>query len=231
VDNLCSSLPADQDPTLGYALAHVMHMEAGRPIHVHFPYAHRLRLLADWYKQLWAESLGKKTNMAGEVVHVGPTPVKAVGPTDQHSQCQLYIEGPDDKVYTMVKLGKHSHTVDIGEPFADSPAFSHLANRSLNELIEVERQGTEVALMDAGRPVCTVELCKLDAFHVGQYFAFFEIATAIAGGIMGIDPFNQPGVESGKIAALSLMGCTGFEDRAAEIRASSASRDPFVLTC
>ncbi len=231
VDNLCSSLPADQDPTLGYALAHVMHMDAGRPIHVHFPYAHRLRLLADWYKQLWAESLGKKTNMAGEVVHVGPTPVKAVGPTDQHSQCQLYIEGPDDKVYTMVKLGKHSHTVDIGEPFADSPAFSHLANRSLNELIEVERQGTEVALMDAGRPVCTVELCKLDAFHVGQYFAFFEIATAIAGGIMGIDPFNQPGVESGKIAALSLMGCTGFEDRAAEIRASSASRDPFVLTC
>ena len=231
VDNQCASLPVDQDPTVAYALAHVMHMEQGRSIHVHFPYAHRLRLLADWYKQLWAESLGKKKNLAGEVVHLGPTPVKAVGPTDQHSQCQLYIEGPDDKVYTMVKLAKHANTVEIGEPFAESDAFGHLANRNLNELLEVERQGTEVALMDANRPVCTVELCKLDAFHVGQYFAFFEIATAIAGGIMGINPFDQPGVESGKIAALSLMGCAGFEENAERIRASAAAREPFILSC
>jgi len=231
VDNSCATLPADQDPALAYALAHVMHMEQGRPIHVHFPYAHRLRLLADWYKQLWAESLGKKHNLAGEQVNVGPTPVTAVGPTDQHSQCQLYIEGPDDKVYTMVKLGKHAHTVEIGKAFAESAAFSHLENRSLNDLIEAERKGTEVALMDANRPICTVELGKLDAFHVGQYFAFFEIATAIAGGIMGIDPFDQPGVESGKIAALSLMGCAGFEENAARIHASAAAREQFLLSC
>ncbi|MCH2112110.1 MAG: glucose-6-phosphate isomerase, partial [Planctomycetes bacterium] len=186
---------------------------------------------ADWYKQLWAESLGKKHSMTGDVVHVGPTPVKAVGPTDQHSQCQLYIEGPDDKVYTMLKLGKHERTVSIGAPFADSPAFRHLAGRTLNELMDAERQGTEVALLEAGRPVCTLEMCKLDAFHVGQYFAFIEIATALVGGLLGIDPFDQPGVEAGKIAALALMGCEGYEQRALEIRSAVDAQDSFVLTC
>jgi len=231
VDQKLRELPVAEDPAVAYALGHVMHMEEGRPIHVHFPYSHRLRLLADWYKQLWAESLGKKHSMTGDVVHVGPTPVKAVGPTDQHSQCQLYIEGPDDKVYTMLKLGKHERTVSIETPFADSPAFRHLAGRTLNELMDAERQGTEVALLEAGRPVCTLEMCKLDAFHVGQYFAFIEIATALAGGFLGIDPFDQPGVEAGKIAALALMGCEGYEQRALEIRSAVDAQDSFVLTC
>jgi glucose-6-phosphate isomerase len=97
--------------------------------------------------------------------------------------------------------------------------------------MEAERQGTEVALLEAGRPVCNLELCKLDAFHVGQYFMFMEVATAYAGGLMGIDPFDQPGVEAGKIAALSLMGCKGYDDRAIEIRQHLESRIPFRLSC
>ncbi len=231
VDRKLAECAPEEDAALAYALAHVLHMEQGRPIHVHFPYGHRLRLLADWYKQLWAESLGKRLDTEGNEVNVGPTPVKAVGPTDQHSQCQLYVEGPDDKVYTMVRLGRHAHEIALPEPFADSPAFDHLRGKTLNELIEAERQGTEVALLDAGRPVCTIELCKLDAFHVGQYFAFFEIATAYAGGLLGIDPFDQPGVENGKKAALALMGCAGFEELAASIRSSQAAREPFTLEC
>ncbi|MBC8330225.1 MAG: glucose-6-phosphate isomerase [Planctomycetes bacterium] len=221
----------EEDAALAYALAHVLHMEQGRPIHVHFPYGHRLRLLADWYKQLWAESLGKRFDTQGDEVNVGPTPVKAVGPTDQHSQVQLYAEGPDDKVYTLVKLGRHSREIAIPEPFAASPAFEYLRGQTLNQLIDAERQGTEVALLEAGRPLCTIELCKLDAFHVGQYFAFFEIATAYAGGLLGVDPFDQPGVENGKKAALALMGCAGYEALAASIRASQASREPFTLEC
>lgn len=219
------------DAALAYALAHVLYMERGKPIHVHFPYSQRARLLADWYAQLWAESLGKKVDLQGATVHVGPTPVRAVGPTDQHSQCQLYVEGPDDKVYTLLKLGKFGRELTVPEPFVDSAAFRHLGGRTLQELMEAERQGTEVALTEAGRPVCTIELCKLDAFHVGQYFLFMEAATAYAGALLNIDPFDQPGVEAGKVAALALMGAPGYEDRAQEIRAAQAARSLFTLSC
>lgn len=231
VDRKLDEAPPEADPALAYALAHVLYMERGKPIHVHFPYSHRARLLADWYAQLWGESLGKAHNLAGEAVHIGPTPVRAVGPTDQHSQCQLYMEGPDDKVYTLLKLGKFSREIAVPEPFVDSPAFTHLRGRTLTELMEAERLGTEVALLEAGRPVCTIELCKLDAFHVGQYFLFMETATAYAGGLLGIDPFDQPGVEAGKIAALALMGAPGFESRAQEIRTAMAARTLFTLSC
>jgi len=231
VDKNLRECEAAEDPALLYALAHVLYMESGKPIHVHFAYAHRLRYLADWYKQLWAESLGKRVDLQGNVVNVGPTPVKAVGATDQHSQAQLYVEGPNDKVYTMLKLRKFGREVEIPEPFVKSAAFEHLRGRKLGELIEQERCGTEVALLDAGRPVCLIEMCGMDAFHLGQYFQFMQIATAYAGGIMGIDPFDQPGVEAGKVAALALMGCEGFEQRAAEIAATFAARESFKLSC
>jgi glucose-6-phosphate isomerase len=231
VDKNLRECPPEEDPALLYALAHVLYMEGGKPVHVHFAYAHRLRYLADWYKQLWAESLGKRVNTEGKVVHVGPTPVKAIGATDQHSQAQLYVEGPNDKVYTMLKLGKFRREVEIPEPFVPSAAFEHLRGRKLSELIEQERLGTEVALLDAGRPVCVMEMCGMDAFHLGQYFQFIQIATAYAGGIMGIDPFDQPGVENGKIAALALMGCAGYEQRATEIAATFAARESFRLSC
>ena len=231
VDRKLDEAEPAADAALAYALAHVLYMERGKPIHVHFPYSQRARLLADWYAQLWAESLGKAADLDGQLVHIGPTPVRAVGPTDQHSQCQLYVEGPDDKVYTLLKLGKFERELSVPQPFVDSPAFSHLAGKSLNELMEAERQGTEVALLEAGRPVCTIELCKLDSFHVGQYFLFMEAATAYAGGLLHIDPFDQPGVEAGKVAALALMGAPGYEERAQEIRSNLAARTLFTLSC
>lgn len=228
--NLRAAAP-EEDPALLWALAHVLQMEAGRGIHVHFPYAWRLRLLADWYAQLWGESLGKRLDTAGREVHVGPTPVRALGPTDQHSQMQLYAEGPDDKVYTFLKLRDFAAKVPVPPPFADSPAFTHLRGRELGELVEAERQGTEVALRQAGRPLSVIEMCGIDAFHVGQYFQFMEVATALAGGMMGIDPFDQPGVEAGKLAALALMGCEGYEDRAEEIRAALQDGESLQLKC
>ncbi len=231
VDQKLAQATAEEDPALVYALAHMLYLQQGKSVHVHFAYAHRLSFLADWYKQLWAESLGKKHNLKGEVVHVGPTPVKAVGPTDQHSQAQLYMEGPNDKVFTMLKLGKFTQELPIPTPFADSPAFHHLQNRSFSELMEQERRGTEVALLEAGRPVCVLEMCKLDAFHLGQYFQFMQIATAFAGGILGIDPFDQPGVEAGKVAALALMGCAGYDGRAQEIQAQFTHREEYRLSC
>ena len=221
----------EEDAALLYALTHVLLLERGFPVHVHFAYGHRMRFLADWYQQLWAESLGKRLDREGRVVHTGPTPVRAVGPTDQHSQVQLYVEGPADKVFTFLKLGRFGRSLELPEPFADSPAFRHLGGRSLNELMEAERQGTEYALLEAGRPSCVLEMCRLDAFHVGQYFQFLEVATALAGHLMGIDPFDQPGVEAGKKAALALMGCSGFEELAERIRERRGERPSLVLSC
>jgi glucose-6-phosphate isomerase len=229
-DNLRSCSDED-DPALWYALMHVLYLEQGLDKHVHFAYSHRLRLLADWYCQLWAESLGKRHNLAGEEVNVGPTPLKAVGPTDQHSQSQLYVEGPDDKVYTMLKINKFRRDVNLGKAFADSLAFSHLEGRNLAELMEQERRGTEVALRENGRPVCVLEMCSLDAFHLGQYFMFMEIATAYAGGIMQVNPYDQPGVEASKVAALALMGCDGYQQRAVEIEKIFNSAVEFKLSC
>ncbi len=231
VDAKLREAAPEDDAALMYALAHVLHLEAGRNVHVQFAYAQRLRSMADWFKQLWAESLGKAHDLAGRKVHVGPTPAKAVGPTDQHSQSQLYVEGPDDKVFTILKLDRFGREVAVPTPFADSPAFAPLVGRSLNELMEQERRGTEVALLEAGRPVCVLEMCKLDAFHLGQYFLLMEVATAYAGHLMGIDPFDQPGVEAGKVAALALMGCEGYEQRAAEIEAAFAARETVRVSC
>jgi len=230
VDRNLSDCLSEEDPALAWALAHVLYMEQGKNVHVHFPYSYRIRLLADWYKQLWAESLGKRFSVDGKEICVGPTPVKAIGPTDQHSQVQLYAEGPDDKVYTFLKVRDFSSSVEIPEPFVSSPAFDYLRGSTLNDIVEAERQGTEVALTDVGRPVSTLEICKVDAFHLGQYFQFMEIATAYAGGLLGIDAFNQPGVEAGKVAALALMGA-GHEERAKEIRLALANRDLFQLSC
>ncbi len=221
----------DADPALAYALAHVLYLERGKPGHVHFVYSHKARLLADWYQQLWAESLGKKRDEQGRKVHVGPTPLKAIGPTDQHSQIQLFVEGPDDKVYTFLKLDKFGRELAVPEPFADSPAFAPLPGRSFQELMQAEREGTEIALEQAGRPVCRIELCKLDAFHLGAYFLFFEVATALAGHMLGIDPYDQPGVEAGKKNALALMNAPGFEAHALALRGAIARRQVVRLTC
>ena len=221
----------DQDPALAYALAHVLHMERGRRNHVHFVYSHRARLLGDWYQQLWGESLGKKRDLQGRVVHVGPTPIAAIGPTDQHSQIQLYVEGPDDKVYTFLAVDRFAREVAVPPPFADSPAFATLRGRSFGELMRAEREGTEIALAQAGRPWCRIELCRMDAFHLGAYFLFCEVATALAGELLGVDPFDQPGVEAGKINALALMGAAGQESLGVALRAEQAARAAWRLSC
>lgn len=221
----------DQDPALAWALAHVLYLERGKPNHVHFVYSHRARLLAEWWQQLWAESLGKKRTTDGRPARFGPTPVTALGPTDQHSQIQLYAEGPDDKVYTFLKIDKFGRGLDVPPAFAPSPAFAPLASRSFQELMQAEREGTEIALEQAGRPVCRIELCQLDAFHVGAYFLFCEVATAIAGHLLDVNPYDQPGVEAGKLNALALMSAPGFESQGALLRGAIAQRKAVRLSC
>ncbi len=187
-----------------------------RRVDVMMPYSARLRDVADWYRQLWAESLGKSADRQGRPVAVGPLPVKSLGVTDQHSQLQLYAEGPDDKVITFLGVGQFDESLDIPQP--DSPvgdgaeALSYLGGRPLAELMWAEQKGTAWALAQRGRPSITITIPRVDAFSVGALLYMLEMATAIAGELYDVDAFDQPGVELSKKATYALMGRPGYEE-------------------
>lgn len=186
--------------------------------HVMMPYSSQLRDVADWYRQLWAESLGKKLDRTGKVVETGPTPIKALGVTDQHSQVQLYAEGPRDKAFIFVGVKDFNAKVEI--PTTDISALSYLGGRTMNELIEAEMIGTMVALTDGGRPNCVIEMNDVSENSVSQLMMFWQMAVSYIGELLNIDAYDQPGVEAGKIAAYALMGRPGFEKEAERIRGS-----------
>ena len=213
---LSSGEIAENPAYLGAALHYACWLE-GRRISVMFAYSDQLYLMADWYRQLWAESLGKRTSTDGKVVSVGPTPIKALGVTDQHSQVQLYKEGPDDKVYTFLAVESFDKTVPI--PSAPGlEAVSYLGGHTLNELLDAEELATEIALWKAGRPVSRIVFPKVTAENVGEYYHFLEVQTVVAGGLFGIDPLDQPGVEEGKHFAYGIMGRPGYEAKRREVQ-------------
>jgi len=217
MDKRLSSADLMENPAYLGAVLHHSAYAGGRPISVMFAYSDQLYLLADWYRQLWAESLGKKLSRDGTIVSVGPTPIKALGVTDQHSQVQLYKEGPDDKVYTFLTLEKFSSSVSI--PTATGGGFdavSYLGGHSLNDLIAAEEKATEIALAKAGRPVSSITFPEMNPQAVGEFYHLLEVQTVAAGALFGIDPLDQPGVEEGKQFAYGLMGRPGFEARRKE---------------
>ena len=183
----------------------------GARLHVLMPYTDRLRQLAEWYRQLWAESLGKRLDRRGQPVHTGPTPVGAIGATDQHSQVQLFIEGPFDKALTFIVVDDLG--VDVPIPArAGLPAdLAYLPGHSLGELLRAEYAATAAALARMGRMNLTLRLPDLSAASVGELLMFFQVATGYAGVWYGIDPFDQPGVELGKRLTYAAMGRPGYE--------------------
>jgi glucose-6-phosphate isomerase len=182
----------------------------GARIHVLMPYTDRLREFGEWFRQLWAESLGKAKDRRGQPVHVGPTPLGAVGPTDQHSQVQLFMEGPYDKVVTFIALDRFPEDVTIPSREGLPPDLAYLAGHSLAELLQAEYQATAAALSRMGRMNCSLHLPELTAAALGEAIMFFQLATGYAGVWYGIDPFDQPGVELGKQLTFAAMGRPGF---------------------
>ena len=207
-----------ENPACAFAgVQYLQDVEFGRRISVMMPYSAHLRDLADWYRQLWAESLGKTVDRQGRTVNVGPTPVKGLGVTDQHSQLQLYAEGPDDKIITFLGVGEFAQTVRIPDPGPEAEALAYLGGHSLAELLWAEQKSTAWALAQKGRPSLTITLPKVDARSVGALIYMLEMATAVAGELYDIDAFDQPGVELSKKATYALMGRAGYEDLAGEI--------------
>lgn len=227
MDEVCSR--GDNNPAALYALLHVLGMKKGMNISVMLPYADSLKFMSDWYAQLWAESLGKRYDLNGKEVYEGQTPVKALGVTDQHSQIQLYAEGPFDKIITFLKVDKFRCDLDIPSAFEYVEDIAFLGGKTFGELLEAERSATEYALIKAGRPNITVTLSEVNAFTVGALLYFFEMATAYTGEMMGINTFDQPGVEEGKLATFALMGKPGFEDKKAEMDGRPSKNQEWIM--
>jgi glucose-6-phosphate isomerase len=220
----CRSSALRENPALLYAaVLHLLDREKGRRIHVLMPYADGLRDTGDWFVQLWAESLGKRAD-------VGPTPFRAVGATDQHSSMQLMMEGPHDKVVTFVRVAQPRADVSLTVPDAYRvyPEIAYLDGHTMGELIEAERRATEAALRKVGRPTIAIHLPRLDARAMGELLMFLELATAYAGGLYGVNAFDQPGVEAGKRYAQGLLGRPGYEQARDELLAQ-AKADPALL--
>jgi len=195
-------LPAN--PAWVLSAAGFAHMKAGRNMVVLMPYADSLRDFTEWFAQLWAESLGKDGQ--------GSTPVRALGAIDQHSQVQLYTSGPDDKLFLLVSIDERS-PLYLPECHESSlEPLSYLSGKTMGGMLNSEALATTASLIKAKRPVLSMRVPKLDAFRLGGLIYLFEYATALTGGLMGINPFDQPGVEQGKRYTYGLMGRDGFQD-------------------
>lgn len=177
--------------------------ERGQHCSVLMPYVYGLREFAFWFRQLWAESLGKNGS--------GPTPIAAIGPTDQHSQLQLYQEGPNDKIYTFLTVDEQPYDLILPRSFPELPAAAYLEGHTFGEIIANEACATLLALAQANRPTCNLRLTRLDAQHLGALFYFFELATAYAGELFEINAYDQPGVELSKTMLFGLLGRPGYE--------------------
>ncbi|HEY8167030.1 MAG TPA: glucose-6-phosphate isomerase [Gemmatimonadaceae bacterium] len=206
----CATPDLSTNPAGVYAALHwLADTRHGKAINVFMPYSDALRDMADWFVQLWAESLGKHTANGGSV---GSTPLPALGATDQHSQVQLFMEGPLNKTVSFVAVREHTVDVTIPRAFENVKELAYLGGHTLGELIDIERRATAGALAKRGRPNLTIHLDRADAHHVGGLMMLLELATAYAGQLYGVDAFNQPGVELGKQFAYALLGRPGADD-------------------
>jgi glucose-6-phosphate isomerase len=193
---------AEHPAVVGAAMHYLMDTARGRNVRVMMAYADALERLAAWFVQLWAESLGKDGK--------GSTPHGAVGTTDQHSQVQLYMEGPQDKVVEIVEVENHPRDLQIPEAYEDLEGVGYLGGHTMAELLRVECDATRRALAEAGRPNSTIKLGTISEENLGYVFQSLEVQTAVAGSLYGVNAFNQPGVEAGKQITYKRMGRPGY---------------------
>lgn len=228
-----------RNPALLAAALHWLAYQQGQTVAVLMPFAAALIGVADWFRQLWAASLGKRLDREGRVVHVGPTPVRALGATDLHSQAQLYLEGPADKLVHFFLVDEYGREAPIPElrtrvnlPDAAARAardqvvadLGYLGGELMSHLLQAEARAAETALTEAGRPSLAHRLPQINAFTVGQLLYLLQMQTAYAAELFGVNAYDQPGVEAVKIATYALMNRQGYEARRAEIEAAESGR-------
>jgi glucose-6-phosphate isomerase len=195
-------------PFVFAALQFLAYKKRKQNISILMPYNYYLNEFSFWFRQLVAESLGKNK--------LGITPIASLGPSDQHSQIQLYIEGPHDKIITFITVENNKY--DLSVPRYQKSELSYLGGHSFNNILKVEHWATSISLMEHKRPNGTIILPELNEFYLGQLFFFFEMAVVYLGELLDVNVFNQPGVEHSKKYMYGLLGRKGFEKEAKEIR-------------
>lgn len=229
MDELSKNEDFYKNPAYMFALLSYISMEQGKNISVMMPYADSLKYVSDWFAQLWAESLGKKTDASGNVVNAGQTPVKSLGVTDQHSQVQLYTEGPFDKMIVLIGVDKFRRTMTIPKIYGDIPSLGFLGGVTQNKLIATEQMATEYALQKAGKSNMTITLPEVNEFTLGQLLYMFEVATGFAGELLNINAFDQPGVEEGKNATYAMFGRPGYDEKKAELDSKPEKSEKYMI--
>lgn len=225
MDSLCSNENIWKNPAYMRAVLHyISDVKFGRKITVMLPYSNALKDVADWFAQLWAESLGKKFSNDGKAVYEGLTPVKALGATDQHSQCQLYMEGPFDKVTTFIRVEKFNPDIKMPGNFNDDEGTSYLSGKSMSRLLNAEQKATETAMTRNLRPSMTISMPEISEFALGQLIYLLEVETAFIGELYNINAFDQPGVELGKILTFAMMGRKGYAEKLRQMKISGEKK-------
>ena len=220
MEQLCRSEELHANPAAMLATVLVeLGQRHGKTVHVMMPYANQLYLMADWWRQLWAESLGKIVRGVQGITYAGFTPVKALGATDQHSQVQLYREGPNDKVVIFLEVENFAHEASIPAGLGEE-ALAYLEGSSLAKLLSAEKKATEFALTESRRPNLTIRFPEVTPHAVGEFMMLWQVATAYAGLMLDVDAYDQPAVELGKKATFALMGKPGFEDLRSKLAAN-----------
>jgi glucose-6-phosphate isomerase len=194
---LDAKTPADAPAAVGAALHHALAQDKRLATTILWPYADDLAVFGGWWRQLWAESLGKDGQ--------GSTPVSVLGPVDQHSQLQLFRDGPGNALFTLVSVDTKGKGLAVPRARAKSLGLDYLAGKKLGDLVDAEAHATAQTLFKNGRPVRQIHLSKVDEFHLGALMMHFMLETIIMGRLMGVDPFDQPGVEEGKILARQYL--------------------------
>ena len=198
-------------------IQYLLDTKKGKNISVMMPYSNRLKYLSNWYVELKAGSLGKEKDLDGNIVHTGPTPIKAVGVSDQHSQIQLYNEGPNNKVITFIRIKNYDNELVIPNIF-EYTGVGYLGGKSVNDLMNAEADAAKVILTDYNKPSMTISLPEINAYYIAQLLYMLEVETAISGALYNINAYNQPSVEQGKDYTYALMGRTGYEESAHVLR-------------
>ncbi len=217
----------ETNPAAINAIIHYLFYKKGVNISVMMPYSERLYSLADWYRQLWAESLGKKHTLTGSIINAGQTPVKALGAIDQHSQLQLYNEGPSDKIVTFLRVENFS--VDHTIPQNNIKGAEYLGNHTFKELLNTEQIATTIAMSSHNKPNITVTFPTIKENYVGQFIFMYELQTTVMGKLLNINPYDQPGVEAGKNATYAFFKRNGYEDLEKELNEKIKNRKTYMI--
>jgi len=227
MDDRCSTASLLENPAYLLGAVHYLaHVARQKSVHVMMPYSDALASLADWYAQLAAESLGKELDLDGRVVRNGVTPLAAVGASDQHSRLQLFVEGPNDKILTFVRVEDHGMRLEIPQGYGDLESVGYLGGRTLGDLLNLEQRATEIALAERGRMTTTLHVPAVNAFTLGQLFYLLEVAVVLMAALYRVDPFNQPGVDLGKRLSYGMAGRRGFEEKRAEVDVWMQKKNP-----